>query len=106
MAMAVRWRWEVATMAMIPHQAHVTLPQPTPVAAPQQTEVAARPGEVRAVCQASRSLTVELVALRVCWLPGVNCLLAVAAITLGVPCNTCPCFSASRPPPPGRRKGS
>jgi hypothetical protein len=30
------------------------------------------------------SFAVGLIALRVCWLPGVNCLLAVAAVALGI----------------------
>lgn len=33
---------------------------------------------------AALSFTLGLVALRVCWLPGVNCLLAAAALALGV----------------------
>jgi hypothetical protein len=40
--------------------------------------------DTRPVCRAAAaSFTVGLVALRVCWLPGVNCVLAAAAITLG-----------------------
>lgn len=38
----------------------------------------------RPVCRAAAaSFTVGLVALRVCWLPGVNCVLAAAALALG-----------------------
>lgn len=38
----------------------------------------------RPVCRAAAaSFTLGLVALRVCWLPGVNCLLAVTSIVLG-----------------------
>lgn len=51
---------------------------------PQQTHAAILRPQTKTVCQAaSRSFAVGLVALRVCWLPGVNCLLALAAITLG-----------------------
>ncbi|HEU5171650.1 MAG TPA: hypothetical protein VFU46_13970 [Gemmatimonadales bacterium] len=40
--------------------------------------------EGRPVCRAAAvSFAVGLVALRVCWLPGVNCVLALAAIGLG-----------------------
>lgn len=33
---------------------------------------------------AALSFTLGLIALRVCWLPGINCLLAVAALALGM----------------------
>lgn len=33
---------------------------------------------------AGLSFVLGLIALRVCWLPGINCVLAIAAITLGV----------------------
>ncbi len=33
---------------------------------------------------AGLSFALGLIALRVCWLPGINCILALAAITLGV----------------------
>lgn|GEM_PF-1937308 len=40
--------------------------------------------EYRPVCRAAAaSFAVGLVALRVCWLPGVNCLLAAVSIALG-----------------------
>jgi hypothetical protein len=40
--------------------------------------------ETRPVCRAAAaSFAVGLVALRVCWLPGVNCVLAAASIVLG-----------------------
>jgi len=43
---------------------------------------AGRPGALPRA--AALSFVVGLIALRVCWLPGVNCLLAVAAVALGV----------------------
>jgi len=50
----------------------------------QIMEVGQRLKDTRPVCRAAgASFTVGLVALRVCWLPGVNCLLAAAAIALG-----------------------
>ena len=40
--------------------------------------------ETRPVCRAAAaSFAVGLVALRVCWLPGVNCVLAAVSIALG-----------------------
>jgi hypothetical protein len=40
--------------------------------------------ETRPVCRAAgASFAVGLVAMRICWLPGVNCVLAAASITLG-----------------------
>lgn len=40
--------------------------------------------ETRPVCRAAAaSFAVGLVALRVCWLPGVNCVLAAASVVLG-----------------------
>jgi hypothetical protein len=40
--------------------------------------------ETRPVCRAAAaSFAIGLVALRVCWLPGVNCLLAAVSIALG-----------------------
>lgn len=33
---------------------------------------------------AGLSFALGLIALRVCWLPGINCVLALAAITLGI----------------------
>ena len=33
---------------------------------------------------AALSFTLGLIALRVCWLPGVNCVLAAGAVTLGI----------------------
>jgi len=40
--------------------------------------------EARPICRAAgASFAVGLVAMRVCWLPGVNCLLAVVSIALG-----------------------
>ncbi|HLE77275.1 MAG TPA: hypothetical protein VJA65_02565 [bacterium] len=64
-----------------------TLPHHTPIVVPQQTRVAAQQPQAlseRPICPAAaRSFTVGLVALRVCWLPGVNCLLALASIALG-----------------------
>lgn len=72
-------------MATLPHRIDV-LPRADPAASsretsePQVTTVSARPP-----CPAAaRSFAVGLVALRVCWLPGVNVLLALAAIGLGV----------------------
>ena len=68
-------------MATMPH--HIQLATHVPQAHSESGRVEGAP-EVRPLCQAaSRSFAVGLVALRVCWLPGVNCLLAVAAITLG-----------------------
>lgn len=58
-----------------------TLPQtggsPPPPAVPEHPRT-------RPICRAAAaSFTVGLVALRVCWLPGVNCVLAAASIALG-----------------------
>jgi len=40
--------------------------------------------ETRPVCRAAAaSFAVGLVALRVCWLPGVNCVLAAVSVALG-----------------------
>lgn len=50
---------------------------------PPQTGAVQR-GEARPLCRAAAmSFTVGLVALRVCWLPGVNCVLAAASVVLG-----------------------
>lgn len=55
-------------VATIPKDPRVTHPTP----------------EARPVCRAAAmSFAVGLVALRVCWLPGVNCVLAAASIVLG-----------------------
>lgn len=43
-----------------------------------------RTQETRPLCRAAgASFAIGLVALRVCWLPGVNCVLAAASIVLG-----------------------
>lgn len=51
---------------------------------PPQASALGRPQESRPLCRAAAlSFTVGLVALRVCWLPGVNCVLAAASVALG-----------------------
>ena len=51
---------------------------------PPQASAHGHPQESRPLCRAAAlSFTVGLVALRVCWLPGVNCVLAAASIALG-----------------------
>ncbi len=43
------------------------------------------PAEPRILPRAATlSFMLGLIALRVCWLPGVNCMLAVGAVTLGI----------------------
>lgn len=50
----------------------------------QGTQVVPRAQDARPVCRAAAlSFTVGLVALRVCWLPGVNCVLGAVALALG-----------------------
>lgn len=50
----------------------------------QHLQVGSGIHEVRPICRAAAaSFAVGLVALRVCWLPGVNCVLAAASIALG-----------------------
>lgn len=57
-----------------------TVPHPGTVSPLPDTE---RP-EARPLCRAAApSFAVGLVALRLCWLPGVNCILALTAIGLG-----------------------
>ncbi|HEU5300251.1 MAG TPA: hypothetical protein VFW08_12215 [bacterium] len=47
-------------------------------------QVAGAVQETRPLCRAAAaSFSMGLVALRVCWLPGVNCALAVASLGLG-----------------------
>ena len=51
---------------------------------PQVLPIAGEVKESRPLCRAAAaSFAVSLVALRVCWLPGVNCVLAAASIALG-----------------------
>lgn len=51
---------------------------------PVQTGVVQGTPHSRPLCRAAAmSFTLGLVALRVCWLPGVNCVLAAAALGLG-----------------------
>ena len=51
---------------------------------PQVLRVAGDIKEARPLCRAAAaSFAVSLVALRVCWLPGVNCVLGAASIALG-----------------------
>src|SRR5574341_2668217 len=48
------------------------------------TQAISRAQDARPVWRAAAlSFTVGLVALRVCWLPGVNCVLGAAALALG-----------------------
>jgi hypothetical protein len=57
--------------------------------------------ETRPVCRAAAaSFAVGLVALRVCWLPGVNCVLAAVSIALGGDCRL-----ADRAEPRGAVRG-
>ncbi|MDQ7842574.1 MAG: hypothetical protein QN141_00585 [Armatimonadota bacterium] len=50
-----------------------------------QTMPSPHRGAAQAVCRAAAaSFAVGLLSLRVCWLPGVNVLLAAAAVALGV----------------------
>lgn len=64
-----------------------TLPHPgvaPPPAATQTPPITQLQETPRPLCRtAASSFTVGLIGLRVCWLPGVNCILAFAAIVLG-----------------------
>lgn len=51
---------------------------------PVQTGAVQGVPQARPLCRAAAmSFTLGLIALRVCWLPGVNCVLAAAALGLG-----------------------
>ncbi len=50
---------------------------------PQTVAVQGPPGARPLYRPAALSFTLGLAALRVCWLPGVNCLLAAASLVLG-----------------------
>ncbi len=58
-----------------------TIPQPSGGTPPRGALAAP---DSRPMCRAAAaSFAVGLVALRVCWLPGVNCVLAATAVALG-----------------------